>query len=107
MALSQHWGCGLVCRTMPLAVVLNYSDISRQFDTPCFFGRDVAKFKTFAKHWYGDNLRKNMHDVNSSIPGLHTWNHELNQTAPSISDHTGPMPGHCRPRTTSNIGGLY
>ena len=41
-------------------------DTSRQFDTPCFFGRDVKEFKRFAKCWYGDKLPGNTPDVLSS-----------------------------------------
>ena len=43
-----------------------FIDTSRQFDTPCFFGRDVKEFKKFAKCWYGDKLPRNTPDVLSS-----------------------------------------
>ena len=44
-----------------------FIDTSRQFDTPCFFGRDVKEFKKFAKCWYGDKLPENTPDVLSSL----------------------------------------
>ena len=40
-----------------------FIDTSRQFDTPCFFGRDVKEFKKFAKFWYGDKLPGSTPDV--------------------------------------------
>ena len=31
-------------------------DHHRQFDVPCFYGRDVEKCRALASHWYGDRL---------------------------------------------------
>ena len=55
---------GAVQCLIPLPGIL--IDTSRQFDTPCFFGRDVKEFKKFAKCWYGDKLLGNTPDGLSS-----------------------------------------
>ena len=53
---------------VPHTPMRNQFDASRQFDTPCFFGRDVTQFKNFANCWYGDKLQENTSDVIDSSP---------------------------------------
>ena len=56
-----HVVWGAVQCLIPLPGI--FIDASRQFDTPCFFGRDVKEFRNFAKCWYGDKLPGNGPDV--------------------------------------------
>lgn len=30
--------------------------LRRQFDAPCFYGRDIKNCREFANHWYGEKL---------------------------------------------------
>ena len=39
-----------------LAKISNMRSHHRQFDVPCFYGRDIKKCRIFASHWYGDRL---------------------------------------------------
>ena len=84
-------------------------DASRQFDTPCFFGRDVTEFKHFAKSWYGDKLQENKMGVRRLVNPLEPEQSESasdQPIAPAISDHTISIAECWRFGTTPNPGGF-
>ena len=43
--------------------------MTRIFDVPCFFGRDISKFRNFACAWYGADLQSDWttHPISSSF----------------------------------------
>ena len=52
-AISQALG---VHNAFPLGQISDSKAHRRQFDVPCFYGRDMEKCRAFANYWYGDNL---------------------------------------------------
>ena len=42
--------------------------MTRTFDVPCFFGRDISKFRDFACAWYGADLQSDRTPQSNSFP---------------------------------------
>ncbi len=43
---------------IPIVVVPLPESNYRQFDTPCLFGRDIARFEDVVTAWYGSTIRE-------------------------------------------------
>ncbi|MCJ1384206.1 hypothetical protein MMC17_007322 [Xylographa soralifera] len=53
-----HWnGCFSLRPTKTAFSLKGFVKTFEIFDVPCFFGRDISKFKDFARAWYGADLQ--------------------------------------------------